>query len=239
MLHFDCPSCHAKCEAAPECAGMTVACAKCGTMVSVPSNAAVMAAPAFAPVGPAPTTAVTTPEIADQQQAKRRADLGADGWPDASIAKPRAVPQRSGAWLLLVGLALGAGLLVFMAWDSIAHTFRGSSKGPVVELTDANWQEEVVDSKVPVLVDFWAPWCGPCIKFGPTIDKLALTYEGKVKVGKLNVDNAQQIAAKYKITSIPCIMVFNGGDQPAKKFVGAQTSEAELANALNAALARK
>src|ERR1017187_1646116 len=136
---------------------------------------------------------------------------------------PPTSPSVSPPWLLIAGLVLGGGLVLFIAWDSIAHSFRGNAKGPVVELTDANWQQEVVESKVPVVVDFWAPWCGPCVKFGPTIEKLAGTYEGKVKVCKLNVDEAQKIANKYKITSIPRIMIFNGGDQPVESFVGAQS----------------
>ena len=102
----------------------------------------------------------------------------------------------------------------------------------VVEFTDANWQTEVVDSEVPVLVDFWAPWCGPCRALGPTIDKLAAQYAGKVKVGKLNVDDASETASRYGITSIPRIFLFKGGDKPQKSYVGL-TSEAELVKSLN------
>ena len=102
----------------------------------------------------------------------------------------------------------------------------------VVEFTDANWQTEVVDSEVPVLVDFWAPWCGPCRALGPTIDKLAAQYAGKVKVGKLNVDDASETASRYGITSIPRIFIFKGGDKPQKSYVGL-TSEAELVKSLN------
>ena len=102
----------------------------------------------------------------------------------------------------------------------------------VVEFNDANWQTEVVDSAVPVLVDFWAPWCGPCRALGPTIDKIAAQFAGKVKVGKLNVDDASETASRYGITSIPRIFLFKGGDKPQKSYVGL-TSEAELVKSLN------
>lgn len=105
----------------------------------------------------------------------------------------------------------------------------------VKELTSDNWQSEVADSNVPVLVDFWAPWCGPCRALAPTIDKLATTYSGKVKVAKLNVDDAQDIAAKYGITSIPRVLVFKGGDKPRRSIVGL-VPEAELAKAIDGVL---
>ena len=137
-------------------------------------------------------------------------------------------------WLLIIGLVLGACFIVFMAWDSISSSLRKSPH--VTELTDDNWQREVVDSEVPVLVDFWAPWCGPCRQLSPTIDKLAERYKGKVKVGKLNVDNAQRIAAKYQISSIPRVMIFKGSDLPRTSFEGLQ-SEKKLAQAIDTVLA--
>ena len=109
----------------------------------------------------------------------------------------------------------------------------------VVELTDDNWQAEVIESNVPVVVDFWAPWCGPCRALGPTIDKIAAQYSGKVKVGKLNVDDAPETATKYGVTSIPRVFLFKGGekgDQPTKAFVGL-TSEGELVRSINGLLA--
>ena len=96
----------------------------------------------------------------------------------------------------------------------------------VVELTDANWEKEVVQSDKPVLVDFWAVWCGPCRALGPTIDKLAEKYAGKVKVGKLNVDESQDTAATYRVSSIPLVMLFNGGAQPVDQTVGLNREDA-------------
>jgi thioredoxin 1 len=105
----------------------------------------------------------------------------------------------------------------------------------VVEFTDDNWQAEVVDSSVPVLVDFWAPWCGPCRALGPTIDKIATQFVGKVKVGKLNVDDAPETATRYGVTSIPRVILFKGGEEPKKAFVGL-TSEGELVKSINSLL---
>src|SRR5438552_2163969 len=102
----------------------------------------------------------------------------------------------------------------------------------VVEFTSANWASEVENSSVPVVVDFWAPWCGPCRQLGPTIDKLAEQFVGKVKVGKLNVDDAPDVATKYGVTSIPRVFIFKGGDRPRKTFVGV-TSERALVSSIN------
>ncbi|MCK5491273.1 MAG: thioredoxin [Candidatus Pacebacteria bacterium] len=80
-----------------------------------------------------------------------------------------------------------------------------------VEFTDQNFQEEVKNSKIPVLVDFWAPWCGPCQMMGPVIEELSKQFEGKIKVGKLNVDENPNIASEYEILSIPTIKIFKSG----------------------------
>ena len=96
----------------------------------------------------------------------------------------------------------------------------------VIELTDANFQSEALEADKPVLVDFWAPWCGPCRMVGPIIDDVAETYLNKVKVGKLNTDDNPQVATKYGIRSIPTILLFKNGEVVAEK-IGA-LSKAKL-----------
>jgi thioredoxin 1 len=89
----------------------------------------------------------------------------------------------------------------------------------VREFTDANFQSEVLDSSEPVLVDFWAPWCGPCKMIAPTIEELAGEYQGKVRIGKLNTDENPQTASAHQISAIPTVLLFKGG-QIVNKFVG-------------------
>ncbi len=84
--------------------------------------------------------------------------------------------------------------------------------GSVITLTEANWKEEVVSSDTPVLVDFWAPWCGPCRIIAPIIEELAEEFEGKIKVGKLNTDENPNIAMQYGIRAIPTVILFKGGE---------------------------
>ena len=90
----------------------------------------------------------------------------------------------------------------------------------VVELTADNWETEVVKSDKPVLVDFWAVWCGPCRALAPTIDQIANQFAGKIKVGKLNTDDNPDIAVRYGINTIPQVLVFKGSDQPIAKHIG-------------------
>ena len=101
----------------------------------------------------------------------------------------------------------------------------------VKEFTDSNFESEVLKSSTPVLVDFWAEWCGPCRMLGPTIEKLANDYNGKVKVGKVDTDANRDVAIKYGISSIPTVIVFNGG-QVVNKWVGLR-KEAEFKEALD------
>lgn len=81
----------------------------------------------------------------------------------------------------------------------------------VATFTDGNFDADVLKASTPVLVDFWAEWCGPCRALGPTIDALATDYAGKIKVGKLNVDENQQITVQFQVRGIPAVMLFKGG----------------------------
>ena len=89
----------------------------------------------------------------------------------------------------------------------------------IVTLTEGNFAEEVLKSTTPVLVDFWAEWCGPCKMIAPVLDELAAEYDGKVKIGKVNIDEHQQIAINYGINSIPTLLFFKNG-QVADQVVG-------------------
>ena len=93
--------------------------------------------------------------------------------------------------------------------------------------TDENFEKEVLQSDLPVMVDFWAPWCGPCQMAGPVIDELAGEYDGKAKIGKLNVDDNQQVAMKYGVMSIPTVILFKDGKEIGRKigFAGKQMYE--------------
>ena len=81
----------------------------------------------------------------------------------------------------------------------------------LLHLTENNFEDEVMKSSLPVLVDFWAEWCGPCRMIAPVVDEIAKEYEGKLKVGKLNVDDAQEVAIKYNVMSIPTLIFFKQG----------------------------
>ncbi len=102
----------------------------------------------------------------------------------------------------------------------------------VLEFTDQNFEADVLKSAVPVLVDFWAEWCGPCRALTPTIEQLATEFAGKVKVGKMNTDNNQNVPVKYGIQAIPTVLLFKNGEL-VQKFVGLQP-KAAFAAALSA-----
>lgn len=93
-----------------------------------------------------------------------------------------------------------------------------------IEFTDQNFEQEVIKSEIPVLVDFWAPWCGPCQMMGPVIEELAKEIGAKAKVGKCNVDENGEIASKFEIMSIPAIKIFKGGTV-VEEFIGVQSQE--------------
>ena len=103
-----------------------------------------------------------------------------------------------------------------------------------VELTDSNFQELVLNSDKPVLVDFWAAWCGPCRMLGPIIEELHDDFQGKVIVGKVDVDNNQQVSMDYGIRNIPTVLIFKNGEV-VDKFVGV-APKASIAEKLNAYL---
>jgi thioredoxin 1 len=98
----------------------------------------------------------------------------------------------------------------------------------VINLTDSNFDAEVAKSNVPILVDFWAPWCGPCIQLGPVIDEIANERVGKAVVAKVNVDESPALAGKFKVNSIPALLFFKGGE-PVGQLVGRQPKSEILA----------
>ena len=105
----------------------------------------------------------------------------------------------------------------------------------VLKITDANFESEVKKSTVPALVDFWAEWCGPCRLMGPILDKLAPVYQGKLKIGKLNVDENQDAPTQFGVMNIPTMILFKDGKE-AVRFIGAM-SETDLRNKIDKALA--
>ena len=108
--------------------------------------------------------------------------------------------------------------------------------GAVSELTESKFDQEVLKSTTPVLVDMWAPWCGPCRLIGPVLDELAGgQYQGKVKFTKLNVDDHPQVAAQYRVMNIPTLLLFKGG-QEVDRVVGAQPKQ-ELVRRIDKLLA--
>jgi thioredoxin 1 len=144
-----------------------------------------------------------------------------------------------GPWLLIIGLLLGAGVLVLMTWDGLSSRRPAGQGGMVVAVTEDSWQTDVLESDIPVVVDFSATWCGPCQEFAPILERIAERYQGKVKVASLDVgdhsfDKAQKLATQYKISGIPHIMIFKRG-RIHQQFRGF-TPERDLAAAIDGAL---
>jgi len=103
------------------------------------------------------------------------------------------------------------------------------SANNIITLTAANFEQEVLQSPTPVLVDFWAEWCGPCKMIAPILDELASEYDGKVKVGKVNIDDHQVIATQYGIRAIPTLLIFKDGEV-AEQVVGLRSKRDLKAN---------
>ena len=98
----------------------------------------------------------------------------------------------------------------------------------IITITDSNFEDEIINSELPVLVDFWAPWCGPCKMMGPILEEISIEYAGKIKIGKINVDQNHEKSTQYNIRSIPKLILFNKG-QIIEEMIGAQSKNALLA----------
>ena len=108
---------------------------------------------------------------------------------------------------------------------------RTSDTPTIIDVNEANWQKEVIDSKIPVLVDFYADWCAPCRQLQPTIEKLAQQYSGKIKVVRLNTDNNPNLTSKYHVTSIPRVLFFKQTEEPSITIIGL-VAEQEIVNGI-------
>ncbi|GMR24826.1 MAG: thioredoxin [Ignavibacteria bacterium] len=104
----------------------------------------------------------------------------------------------------------------------------------LITITDDNFKEEVLDSDKPVLIDFWAVWCGPCKMIAPIVEELAVEFEGKAKIGKLDVDSNQQTSIKYGVRSIPTLLIFKDGE--VKETIIGAVPKAKLVEKLNSVI---
>jgi len=106
--------------------------------------------------------------------------------------------------------------------------------GKATEITQTSFQSEVLESSIPVLVDFWAPWCGPCRRIAPLVEQLVTEYAGKAKIAKVDVDQCQELAGSYGVMNIPTLMVFKGGEV-VERFTGIPDTT-RLKDAINQAI---
>lgn len=108
-----------------------------------------------------------------------------------------------------------------------AENIGGAERGMIMKFTAQNFEAEVLKSELPVLVDFFAQWCGPCKMMAPLVDKMAEKYEGQIKIGKLDVDEAMEVAQKYRVASIPTFVFFKDGEAVATYVGGMSANELE------------
>jgi thioredoxin 1 len=180
---------------------------------------ATAAAPAAAPTATKPGTAVARPAPAP---APAKAPPAAKA--PAGARTISAVDTVLAVIAMIVGIAAVLSVLSLMMGPFKLDTLQKKKKGSmasenIVTLTEENFSDQVLKSPTPILVDFWAEWCGPCKMIAPVLDELAAEYDGKVKIGKVNIDEHQQIAINYGINSIPTLLFFKNG-QVADQVVG-------------------
>ena len=145
------------------------------------------------------------------------------------------ITDKVGTFIVLILSASLRGAQTVTSTDPIHLKGKVKDVGSPINITDDNFQSEVVDAQMPVLVDFWATWCGPCRMVAPIVDELAQDYDGRVKVGKVDVDSAQKTASEFGIRSIPTLLIFKDG-KVADQIVGAVPKK-HLEEKLNAVLA--